>query len=306
VSVEDAPAPDCKDCTTSPSIELIVEPRLHDLGGFGVRRVLPTIRRRMVGPFIFFDHMGPSVFAPGEGVDVRPHPHINLATVTYLFEGEIDHRDSLGSHQAIQPGAINWMTAGRGIAHSERTTMAVRQTGQRLHGMQLWVALPAQHEEMEPEFFHHPAATIPSIELPGVSVRVLAGEAYGKRSPVKVLSPLSYLDARLDADAELELPHDHPERAAYIATGSVTCGRETVDEPKLLVFRAGERALLRATSDARVMFLAGAPLESPRHIWWNFVSSSPARLERAKREWAERRFPLIPGDEEEFIPLPAR
>jgi redox-sensitive bicupin YhaK (pirin superfamily) len=306
VSFEEVPAPDDKDCATTPSIELIVEPRLRHLGGFSVRRVLPTPRRRTIGPFVFLDHLGPTVFPPGEGVDVLPHPHINLATVTYLFEGEIDHRDSLGSHQTIQRGAINWMTAGRGIAHSERTTMAVRQTGQRLHGIQLWVALPAQHEEMEPEFFHHPSASIPVVEFPGISLRILAGNAYGRTSPVKVLSPLSYVEACLDADAELELPSDHPERAAYVATGSVTCGRETIDEPKLLVFRAGERALLRATSDARVMFLGGAPLDGPRHIWWNFVSSSPARIERAKRDWAERRFPLIPGDEEEFVPLPAR
>jgi redox-sensitive bicupin YhaK (pirin superfamily) len=305
VSFEEVPTPEGKACVTTPSIELIVEPRQRDLGGFSVRRVLPTVRRRMIGPFVFFDHMGPAVFPLGEGIDVRPHPHINLATVTYLFEGEIDHKDSLGSHRAIQPGAINWMTAGRGIVHSERTTMAVRQTGQRLHGIQLWVALPAEHEEMEPEFFHHPAASIPSVDLPGVHARILAGSAYGKTSPVKVLSPLFYVDARLDAGAELELPSEHAERAAYIATGSVSCGREIVDEPRLLVFREGQRAVLRATSDARVLLFGGDPLEGPRHIWWNFVSSSPERIERAKRDWAERRFPLVPGDEEEFIPLPA-
>lgn len=305
MSYEEVPAPEGKDCVTTPSIELIVEPQQRDLGGFSVRRVLPTARRRMVGPFVFFDQMGPAVFPPGEGVDVRPHPHINLATVTYLFEGEIEHKDSLGSQRTIQPGAINWMTAGRGIVHSERTPMAMRQTGQRLHGTQLWVALPAEHEEIEPAFFHHPAASIPSVDLPGVHVRILAGSAYGKTSPVKILSPLFYVDARLDAGAELELPSEHAERAAYIAMGSVSSGREIVGQPRLLVFRAGQRAVLRATSDARVMLLGGDPLEGPRHISWNFVSSSPERIERAKRDWAERRFPLVPGDEDEFIPLPA-
>jgi redox-sensitive bicupin YhaK (pirin superfamily) len=306
VSFEEAPAPACKDCASTPSIELIVEPRARDIGGLSVRRVLPSARRRMIGPFVFFDHMGPTVFAPGEGMDVRPHPHINLATVTYLFEGEIEHRDSLGYHQAIQPGAINWMTAGRGIVHSERTPMAVRQTGQRLHGIQLWVALPAAHEEVEPAFFHHAASSIPRVELPGVQVRVLAGSAYGLASPVQSFSPLSYLDARIDAGAELELPNDLPERAAYVASGAVSVGHEQITEPKLVVFCAGQRAVLRATSPARVLLLAGEPLESPRHIFWNFVSSSPERIERAKRDWAERRFPLVPGDEEEFVPLPAR
>jgi redox-sensitive bicupin YhaK (pirin superfamily) len=306
VSIEEAPAPECKDCATTPSIELIIEPRARDLGGFSVRRVLPSTRRRMLGPFVFFDHMGPARFAPGEGMAVRPHPHINLATVTYLFEGVIDHRDSLGCHQAIQPGAINWMTAGRGIVHSERTPMAVRQAGQRLHGIQLWVALPAGAEEVEPEFHHHPAESIPAVDLPGVKARVLAGSAYGKTSPVKVYSPLFYVDAHLDAGAELELPSDHPERGAYIASGSVSCGRENVTDPKLLIFHAGQRAVLRANSDARVLLLGGDPLEGPRHIWWNFVSSSAERIERAKRDWAERRFPLVPGDEEEFIPLPVQ
>jgi redox-sensitive bicupin YhaK (pirin superfamily) len=306
VSVDEAPAPDARDCVTTPSIELIVEPRLHDLGGFSVRRVLPTLRRRMLGPFVFFDHMGPHVFPPGEGADVRPHPHIGLATVTYLFEGEIDHRDSLGWHRAVRPGAINWMTSGRGIVHSERTAMPVRQAGQRMHGIQLWVALPLAHEETEPEFFHHPADTIPAVTLPGAALRVLAGSAYGQTSPVKVFSPLFYVDAHLDAGAELELPADYPERGAYLASGSITCGREVLHEPRLLVFRAGQRAVVRATSDARLVLLGGEPLEGPRHIWWNFVSSSQARIERAKQDWAERRFPLVPGDEEEFIPLPAR
>jgi redox-sensitive bicupin YhaK (pirin superfamily) len=304
VSFEEAPTPECRAC--SGSLELIVEPRARDIGGLPVRRVLPTIQRRMVGPFVFFDHMGPVDFPPGEGVDVRPHPHINLATVTYLFDGELDHRDSLGSHQAIQPGAINWMTAGRGIVHSERTTMPVRQRGQRLNGIQLWVALPARYEEVEPEFFHHPARTIPVLHRPGVELRVLAGGAYGVVSPVKVFSPLFYVDARLEPGAEIELPESYAERAAYVALGSVSCGAEAVLTPKLLIFRPGQPARMRATSAARVLLLGGQPLDGPRHIEWNFVSSSAARIERAKRDWAERRFPLVPGDEDEFVPLPAR
>jgi redox-sensitive bicupin YhaK (pirin superfamily) len=305
VTFEEAPAPHCSACSGSPHIELIVEPRARDIGGLPVRRVLPAIERRMVGPFIFFDHLGPIALPPGEGVDVRPHPHINLATVTYLFEGELDHRDSLGSHQAIRPGAINWMTAGRGIVHSERTAMPVRQRGQRLHGIQLWVALPAKDEEVEPEFFHHPASTLPTLRKPGVELRVLAGGAYGVVSPVKVFSPLFYVDARLEPGAELELPESHAERAAYVATGSVASGAEAIETPKLLIFRAGQPARLRATSSARVLLLGGQPLDGARHIYWNFVSSSSARIERAKRDWAERRFPLVPGDEDEFVPLPA-
>ena len=303
MSFEEAPAPDCRDCADK-SIELIVEPRPRDLGGFSVRRVLPTTRRRMLGPFVFFDHMGPHEFAPGEGMDVRPHPHINLATVTYLFDGEIDHRDSLGSHQAIQPGAINWMTAGRGIAHSERTPMPARQAGQKLHGIQLWVALPAAHEETEPAFHHHPAHSIPELQRPGAALRILAGRAYGETSPVAVFSPLFYVDVRLDAGAELELPDEYTERAAYLTSGAITVGRENVDQPKLLIFTPRQRVRLRATTPARLLLLGGEPLEAPRHIWWNFVSSSQDRIERAKRDWAERRFPLVPGDEEEFVPLP--
>ncbi len=306
MSIEEAPAPDCKACDSTPSIELIIEPRARDLGGFSVRRVLPSTRRRTLGPFVFFDHMGPATFPPGEGMDVRPHPHINLATVTYLFEGVIDHRDSLGSHQVVEPGAINWMTAGRGIVHSERTPLGARQSGQSVHGIQLWIAFPVEHEQIEPEFHHHPAASIPALDFPGVKARVLLGSAYGKTSPVKVYSPLFYVDAHLEAGAELELPSEYPERATYVAAGSVVCGRETVTEPKLLVFHTGQRAVLRATTDARVLLLGGDPLDGPRHIWWNFVSSSAERIERAKRDWAERRFPLVPGDEEEFIPLPAQ
>jgi redox-sensitive bicupin YhaK (pirin superfamily) len=305
VSFEEAPAPNCRESSGSPHIELIIEPRARDIGGLPVRRLLPASERRMVGPFIFFDHLGPIDLPPGEGVDLRPHPHINLATVTYLFDGELDHRDSLGSHQAIRSGAISWMTAGRGIVHSERTAMPVRQSGQRLHGVQLWVALPAKDEEAEPEFFHHPAATLPTLRKPGLELRVLAGGAYGVVSPVKVFSPLFYVDARLERGAELELPESYAERAAYVVAGSIVSGAEPVETPKLLIFRSGQPARLRAASAARVLLLGGQPLDGPRHVYWNFVSSSSARIERAKRDWAERHFPLVPGDEDEFVPLPA-
>ena len=283
--------------------ELIIEPRLRDLGGFAVRRVLPSLRRRHVGPVVFFDHVGPTEFTPGTGMDVRPHPHINLATVTYLWEGVIDHRDSLGSFQAIRPGAINWMTAGRGIVHSERTPADVRSGAHRLHGIQLWVALPAEREEMAPEFHHHSAESLPRWEQAGCSLQLLAGSAFGAVSPVQVHSPLFYADAVLQAGAELELPGEYPERAAYLVQGSLSLGDQLLTEPQLLVFHPGS-ARLRAASEARVLLFGGTPLESPRHIWWNFVSSSPERIERAKRDWREGRFPLVPGDEQESVPLP--
>jgi hypothetical protein len=304
MSYTEAPSPVSSACESTPAIDTIIEPRPRDIGGFSVRRVLPSPRRRMVGPFIFFDQMGPAELAPGAGLDVRPHPHINLATVTYLFEGEIEHRDSLGSHQAIQPGAINWMTAGSGIVHSERTPEALRLSGHRLHGIQLWVALPTSHEETAPEFFHHPASTLPRLEAEGVELRVLAGEAFGAVAPVRIFSPLFYVDARLESGATLELPSHYTERAAYVVSGTLVSGREQVLEPKLLVFRAGLRAVLRATSPARVMLFGGEPLDGARHIYWNFVSNSTDRIERAKRDWQEGRFPLVPGDEYERIPLP--
>ncbi len=288
----------------STSVELVIEGRPRDLGGFSVRRVLPSASRRLVGPFIFFDEMGPAAFAPGTGIDVRPHPHINLATVTYLFEGEITHRDSLGSHLSILPGAINWMTAGRGIVHSERTGPEQRESGGRLHGIQLWVALPRAHEEVEPEFFHHPAETLPHIEDGGVTLRVLAGSAYGKTSPVRTYSPLFYVDAKLPAGGRLVLPDEYAERAVYVVSGKVRAGTEIADSPRLLVFSPGKKAVLCADTSSRVLLLGGAPLDGERHIFWNFVSSSEERIERAKQDWREGRFPKVPGDEEEFIPLP--
>jgi redox-sensitive bicupin YhaK (pirin superfamily) len=286
------------------SVERILSSRLHDVGGFAVRRALPAHEQRAVGPFVFWDHMGPVALDPGEGLDVRPHPHIGLATVTYLFDGEIVHKDSLGSDQAIVPGEINWMTAGRGIVHSERSGANARRIGARLHGIQSWVALPASDEEAEPGFHHHAAEALPAVEMPGARVRVLAGKAYGVASPVRVFTPTLYVEAHLDAGAEIALPADFEERAAYVVTGSVSSEDAHAEVGEMIVFRPGADARLLATSGARVMLLGGAALDGPRHVWWNFVSSSRERIERAKGEWKERRFPNVPGDEIEFIPLP--
>jgi redox-sensitive bicupin YhaK (pirin superfamily) len=298
-----ASEPLCTSRATPPAIETIIEARTRDLGGFSVERVLPSAHRKLVGPFIFFDHMGPTTFEPGQAIDVRPHPHINLATVTYLFEGEILHRDSLGSVQAIRPGAINWMTAGRGIVHSERTPAELRIARSRLHGLQLWVALPKAHEETEADFRHYAAETLPAIERDGVHLRVLAGGAYGAESPVRTLSPLFYVEATLSAGTELPLPHEHRERAAFVVEGVVRCGDECIERSRMAVFAPGGTPTLCAQSGARVILLGGAPLDGERHIWWNFVSSSLERIEQAKLDWREGRFPPVPG-ETDFIPLP--
>lgn len=282
----------------------VIDARARDLGGFTVGRVLPAAAPKLIGPFIFFDHMGPAAFPPGHGIDVRPHPHIGLATVTYLFEGEIVHRDSLGSDQPIRPGDVNWMTAGRGITHSERTGTGPRQAGSRVDGLQLWVALPLSHEETDPEFHHHPARNLPAVTIAGTRVRVLAGSAFGETSPVRTLSPLFYVDAAMPAGSELPLPNEHEERAAYVVSGSIECGNERAERGRMLVFAPGAAITLRAVSDARVALIGGAPIDGERHIFWNFVSSSRARIEQAKRDWREGRFPKVPGDEQEFIPLP--
>jgi redox-sensitive bicupin YhaK (pirin superfamily) len=290
---------------TSDDIELLIEPRARDLGGFEVRRVLPHARRRMVGPFIFFDHFGPVEFARGSGIDVRPHPHICLATVTYLFEGELVHRDSLGFVQTIVPGDVNWMTAGSGIVHSERTSAEQRAAGARIHGIQSWVALPRAAEEVEPAFRHHGADELPLVEREGVTLRLIAGNAWGEASPVRTLSELHYADAIFAPGARLTLPAQLSARAVYVVEGEIQ-----VDDGPLIV--AGRMAVLAPGSDlvlgtrapARAMLLGGAPLDGERHIWWNFVASSPARIERAKRDWADDRFGRVPGDAER-IPLPA-
>jgi redox-sensitive bicupin YhaK (pirin superfamily) len=287
-----------------PAVDLLITPRPHDIGGLEVRRVLPYAKRRMVGPFIFLDHMGPADFTPGEGIDVRPHPHIGLATVTYLFEGEITHRDTLGSFQVIKPGAVNWMTAGRGIAHSERTGVDERGRSHALHGMQSWVALPKEHEETAPEFFHYAADIVPELPLPGVTLRVIAGEAYGVRSPVKIYSPLFYVEAVMEAGAELFLPEQYAERAAYVVEGYIDANGEPIGARNMGVFTQDKRVMLTANTAARVMLLGGEPFPEKRFIWWNFVSSSEARIDQAKADWQAGRFGTVPGDEKEFIPLP--
>jgi redox-sensitive bicupin YhaK (pirin superfamily) len=285
------------------SLETIVVPHSRDLGGFSVRRVLPAIERRMVGPFVFFDQMGPAMFDPGTGIDVRPHPHIGLATVTYLFEGEILHRDTLGSVQAIRPGAINWMTAGRGIAHSERTGPAVRAAGGRLAGIQSWVALPKDDEETEPGFAHHGTAALPTVAGDGKEVRLLIGAAFGARSPVRTFSETLYADIALEAGARLAVPNGPEERALYLVEGTVAMDGEEFAPGRLLVLRPATEIVATARSAARLMLLGGAPLDGPRHVWWNFVSSSRDRIEQAKADWQAGRFPAVPGDSE-FIPLP--
>ncbi|MET0648837.1 MAG: pirin family protein [Pyrinomonadaceae bacterium] len=291
------------------AVEAVVVTRARELvEGFKVRRVLPSVKRRMVGPFIFLDQMGPEILRDGRGLDVAPHPHIGLATVTYLFEGELLHRDSLGTVQTIRPGEVNWMTAGGGIAHSERTPAEARRgAGSALFGIQSWVALPLKDEESAPDFAHHHAAELPVVEGEGKRVRLIAGSLYGARSTVRTLSEMFYADATLTPDAALSLPVEHEERAAYVVEGSVEVlpERDVYVAGQLLLFRPGAEVILRGASgvDARLMLLGGAPLEGKRHIWWNFVSSSPERIEQAKEDWRNGRFAPVPG-ETEHIPLP--
>jgi redox-sensitive bicupin YhaK (pirin superfamily) len=284
-------------------IELIVEPRPRDIGGFEVRRVLPVAQRRSVGPFVFFDQIGPATLAAEHGVDVRPHPHIGLATVTYLFQGEIMHRDTLGSVQVIRPGDVNWMTAGSGIAHSERTPPEPRKTGGPLFGIQSWVALPKAHEEADPAFFHHPAATLPKIEGEGITARIIAGTAFGQRAPVKTFSETLYCDVALKAGAKVDVPIEHEERAIQPVQGRIRIAGRVIEPGSMLVLRPGLPVTIEALDDARLMLLGGAPMDGPRHMWWNFVSSSQERMEQAKADWKAGRFGQVPG-ETEFIPLP--
>ena len=303
MSVRPAVEPLCTGAGSASAIANVIDARPRELGGIAVRRVLPTAARRMVGPFTFLDEMRQPSFAAGEGIDVPPHPHIGLATVTYLFEGEIVHRDSLGTQQTIRPGDINWMTAGRGIVHSERTAVDQRQAGSGLHGLQIWVALPLAHEEAEPSFHHYPGARLPARDQGGVRLRVLAGSAFGLTSPVDTLSSLFYVDAVMSPGATLSLPNEHEERAVYVIDGAVDCGTERPEPGRMLVFVPGASVTLRADAPARVVLLGGAPLDGPRHIYWNFVSSSKARIEQAKRDWKDGRFPKVPG-ETELVPLP--
>ncbi len=283
------------------SISLLIEPRLTDLGEFSVRRALPAQERRMVGPFVFFDHMGPAVFPPGKGIAVRPHPHIGIATITYLFEGEIMHRDSLGVVQPIQAGAVNLMTAGKGIVHSERAGADLDKLSS-LHGIQSWIALPQSEEEREPDFSHYPAAELPFIELPGARVRLIMGEAFGKCSPVTCYSRTLYLDCELDGGAGISLPATEQELAFYVVEGAVQADGETMEPGVMAVARPGKSVQLDASADSRVMVIGG---DSPgeRFLNWNFVSSSKERIEQARQDWQNGKFPLVPGDDE-FIPLP--
>ncbi len=286
------------------ALDLIIVPRMRDLGdGFSVRRALPHDKRQMVGPFIFFDQMGPVQFMAGQGMDVRPHPHIGLATVTYLFDGRVMHRDSEGNALEITPGAMNLMTAGRGIAHSERTPAGARLGTEGMYGIQSWIALPQAYEETLPSFQHFDAASLPAIDDKGVTARVIAGSAFGKTSPVGMLSEWLYVDVALAAGASAPLDPDQEERAIYVVEGEVDIAGEIFQGPRLLVFRPGDRITVRANSAARLMFLGGAALEGPRYIWWNFVSSRKERIEQAKEDWRSGRFAPVPG-ETEFIPLP--
>ena len=276
---------------------------IQDLGGFSVRRLLPHQAQRAVGPWVFFDHLGPAQFAPGVGINVRPHPHINLATVTYLFTGEILHRDSLGNLQAIHPGDLNLMIAGRGIVHSERETEAAKQQTRDLHGLQLWLALPEAAEEIEPEFLHYPSASLPALTLQAVPVRVLIGTAYGVSSPVKTLSPTLYIEADLQAGQSLALHEGVSELGIYVASGQLQLGEQNLDVYTLTALDSPYQGELVAQSASRIAIIGGAPL-GKRYMWWNFVSSRKERIEEAKLEWKNRSFPLVPGDEQEFIPLP--
>ncbi|NCF63827.1 MAG: hypothetical protein GWP58_13330 [Gammaproteobacteria bacterium] len=299
MSFHEAVEPQCIE--TKGSVELVIEPQLKDLGEFTVRRVLPAPEKQMVGSFIFLDHMGPAEFPPGQGVQVRPHPHIGIATVTYLFEGEIMHRDNLGFVQPIQCGAVNLMTAGSGIVHSERAGDDLDETS-RLHGIQSWMALPIEDEEREAAFQHYPAADLPDLDINGVSVRVIIGEAYGHASPVHAYSSTLYLECVMPRGSELTLPDQYDEIGAYVVTGSVTIDGRSFGEGVMAVASTGAAMTLTAEEESRVMIVGGESL-GERHIYWNFVSSSKERIEQAKSDWRERKFGEVPG-ETEFIPLP--
>ena len=285
------------------ALDLVIVPRARDLGGFSVRRALPHGKRQMVGPFIFFDQMGPVQFVAGQGIDVRPHPHIGLATVTYLFDGRVMHRDSEGNELEIRPGEMNLMTAGRGIAHSERTPGGARQSGGGLFGIQSWIALPAAHEETDPTFQHFDTASLPIVADGGLWARVIAGSAFGATSPVGRLSDWLYAEVVLDAGTAVPLDVETEERAIYLAEGEVDIAGDVFAAPSLLIFRPGDIITVRATRRSRMMVLGGAAIDGPRYIWWNFVSSSRERIEDAKEDWKSGRFRPVPG-ESEFIPLP--
>jgi redox-sensitive bicupin YhaK (pirin superfamily) len=281
---------------------LVIDAKAKNVGGLAVRRALPVAQRRAVGPFVFLDQMGPAALAPGQGLDVAPHPHIGLSTMTYLFEGEILHRDSLGTVQMIRPGAVNWMTAGRGIVHSERTPPEGRKGG-NLSGIQFWVALPKPQEEAAPSFIHLDAGSLPLLAGEDISVRIIAGEAFGARSPLDAPHPMICMDADMKTEAELYVAPLYAEQAFYVAAGHIEFADKLYRQGQLVILAPGHPAMVRAKSDARLILLGGEPLDEPRHIWWNFVSSSRGRIEQAKEDWKQRRFPAVPG-ETDFIPLP--
>jgi len=301
--------PVCPD-TGPDAIETVIVPRARDIGGFEVRRALPALRRQMVGPFIFFDQMGPAEFLTGQGIDVRPHPHIGLGTVTYLFDGEFQHRDSLGTDQMIHPGAVNWMVAGRGVTHSERTSDATRRGESKLFGIQTWVALPEAEEERRASFEHHGQAALPVLEEGGAQVRLIMGRAWGATAPVSTFTDMFYADVWLEPGTGLPLPDDHEDRGVYVISGAVKVAGQVFEAGQMMVFRPGDRIALRAGEQgARLIVLGGETLNGPRYIWWNFVASSREKIEAAKADWAagdwaEGRFRLPPGDDAEFIPLP--
>ncbi|MGL4291807.1 MAG: pirin family protein [Phreatobacter sp.] len=304
MSFSPTPDPVLGDKLACDAIEMVIVPRTHDLGGFTVRRALPFAKRRMVGPFIFFDHMGPAVFRDGNGIDVRPHPHIGLATVTYLFAGQIQHRDSLGTYVPINPGEVNLMTAGRGIVHSERTDPALKAKGHDLHGIQSWLALPKDQEEGTPGFDHVDRAALPVIEAEGKSIRVVLGSLYGKTAPVRTAWDTVYADIVLDPGAKLPVDPEAEERAIYVVSGEIDVQGDIFGEGRMLVLRPADRITLTAVSAARLILCGGAVMDGPRFIWWNFVSSSKERIEQAKDNWRQRRFDIVPGDEQDYIPLP--
>ena len=302
--------PVCPAAGEADAIVAQIIPRARDIGGFEVRRALPAAARRLVGPFVFFDQMGPAEFITGGGIDVRPHPHIGLATVSYLYDGEFQHRDSLGTNQMIYPGEVNWMIAGKGITHSERTSTSTRAGANKLFGIQTWVALPEQHETIDPAFEHHKQAALPLIKGEGKSARLIVGRAYGETAPVKTFTDMFYLDVILEPGSKLPLPEDHEDRGLYVVSGSIEIAGDTFDAGRMLVFRPGDAITITAGEQgAQLMVLGGETLNGPRFIWWNFVASSRERIEEAKQQWssgdfANGAFKLPPGDEAEYIPLP--
>ena len=302
--------PGCPDEVGVDAIETLIIPRARDLGGFEVRRALPAPKRQMVGPFIFFDQAGPAELLTGQGIDVRPHPHIGLGTVTYLYRGDFHHRDSTGADQIIRPGELNWMVAGRGVSHSERTSELARSGPSSLFGIQTWLALPDSHEDMAPLFEHYGKSSLPVIEDRGVQVRLILGNAYGERAPATMFSETFYADVSLEAGCRLPMPDDHEDRGIYIVNGSISIAGRVYEAPQMMIFRPGDRITVSAgRAGARLMILGGATLAGPRYIWWNFVASSRERIEEAKAEWREQRwgegrFDLPIGDRDEHIPLP--